>query len=109
MGRRVALPAVVLSLAMGVAPSEAQVKEVVVGVMYPMTGPAAQIGIDHRHAVEVAVDIVNNKHDNVNLPLAKTEALPGLGGAKIRAIFADHHGKPEVGQGEAERLITQEN
>jgi len=80
----------------------------VVGVLYPMTAPAAQIGIDHRHAVEVAIDVVNNRHENVDLPLGKSEGLPGLGGAKIRAIFADHQGKPEVGQGEAQRLITQQ-
>jgi branched-chain amino acid transport system substrate-binding protein len=34
--------------------------------------------------------------------------MPGLKGAKVRLIFSDHQGKPEVGQAEAERLITQE-
>ena len=110
MGRRLILMAALLMVALrfGAGPAGAQVKEVVVGVLYPFTGPAAQIGIDHRHAVEVALDVINNRHDNIALSLAKTEGLPGLGGAKIRAVFADHQGKPEVGQGEAERLITQE-
>jgi branched-chain amino acid transport system substrate-binding protein len=34
--------------------------------------------------------------------------LPGLKGAKVRVVFADHQGKPELGQAEAERLITQQ-
>ena len=34
--------------------------------------------------------------------------MPGLGGAKIRLVFADHQGDPQKGRAEAERLITQE-
>ena len=34
--------------------------------------------------------------------------MVGLGGAKISIIVVDHQGKPEVGQSETERLITQE-
>jgi branched-chain amino acid transport system substrate-binding protein len=34
--------------------------------------------------------------------------MPGLKGARVRLIFSDHQGKPELGQAEAERLITQE-
>ena len=82
-------------------------KEVLIGVLYPLTGSVAQAGADVLAAVETAVDIVNNKHD-LNLPLARTEGLPNLGGAKIRLIVADHQGKPEIGRGEAERLITNE-
>ena len=39
----------------------------------------------------------------------KLKGMSGLpGGAKVRLVFIDHQGKPEVGQAEAERLITQE-
>src|SRR6266508_4883620 len=85
----------------------AQPKEVVIGVLYPLTGPTAQAGIDSKTAAELAVEIVNGKHD-LDLPLARTEGLPNLGGAKVRLIVVDHQGKPELGQSEAERLITQE-
>ena len=34
--------------------------------------------------------------------------MPGLGGAKITIVVVDHQGKPDVGQSETERLITQE-
>ena len=51
--------------------------------------------------------VINKNHD-FDLPLAKGEGLPGLGGAKIRLVFADHQGDPQKGRAEAERLITQE-
>jgi branched-chain amino acid transport system substrate-binding protein len=85
----------------------AQAREVVIGVLYPLSGPVAQAGVDARAAVEIAVDIVNGRHER-DLPLARTEGLPNLGGAKVRCIYVDHQGKPELGQSEAERLITQE-
>lgn len=89
-------------------PASAQApKEVVIGVLYPLSGPVAQVGIDSVNAVKLAVEIINGKH-TLNLPLAKTEGLPNLGGAKIRIVTVDHQGKPDVGQAEAERLITQE-
>jgi len=85
----------------------AQGREVVIGVLYPLSGPVAQAGVDARAAVETAADIVNTRHD-LDLPLARTEGLPGLGGAKLRLVIVDHQGKPELGQSEGERLITQE-
>ena len=84
----------------------AQQQEVVIGALYPLSGASAQIGIDAKHAFETALDIVNNVHD-IDLPLAKTAGLPGLGGAKIRIVYADHQGDPQTGRAEAERLITQ--
>jgi branched-chain amino acid transport system substrate-binding protein len=84
-----------------------QSPEVVIGVLYPMTGPSAQIGIDAINVMKVAADIVNNDV-NVNLPLGKGIGLPRLGGAKVRIVPVDHQGKPEIGLAEAERLITQE-
>lgn len=83
-------------------------KEVVIGVLYPLSGPVAQVGKDAVAAVNTAVEIANTTKEGLNLPLAESEGLPNLGGAKVRVVVVDHQGKPEVGQGEAERLITQE-
>ena len=86
----------------------AQPKEVVIGVLYPMTGPNAQPGIDDKPVIEIGADIANGV---VDLPFPfyqKLKGMPGLKGAKVRLVFADHQGKPELGQSEAERLITQE-
>jgi branched-chain amino acid transport system substrate-binding protein len=85
----------------------AQTKEVVIGVLYPMTGPVAQIGIDAVNVIKVAVEIINDDV-NINVPLGKGVGLPRLGGAKVRVVVVDHQGKPDLGLAEAERLITQE-
>ncbi|MBI3636769.1 MAG: ABC transporter substrate-binding protein [Candidatus Rokubacteria bacterium] len=98
---------VIAGLTLVGAPATAQVKEVVIGVLYPLSGNAAQVGLDSVNAVKLAADIVNTNVD-LNVPLGKGEGLPGLGGAKIRLIIVDHQGKPDVGQAEAERLVTQE-
>ncbi|WP_407518697.1 ABC transporter substrate-binding protein [Methylobacterium oryzisoli] len=90
----------------GLRPARAA-DEVVVGVLYAMSGASAQVGVDARHAIETALDIVNADHA-LDLPLAKGTGLPGLGGAKIRLVFADHQGDPQKGRAEAERLITQD-
>ena len=82
-------------------------QEVVVGAVFPLSGPNAQIGVDAKAAMEVVMDIVNNATD-LDLPTAKAAGLVGLGGAKLRVIFADHQGDPQKGRSEAERLITQE-
>jgi branched-chain amino acid transport system substrate-binding protein len=84
-----------------------QPSEVVIGVIYPFSGASAQIGVDAQHAFNTAADIINSVYD-LDLPLAKTSGLPGLGGAKVRLVFADHQADPQKGRAEAERLITQE-
>ena len=81
--------------------------EIVIGVIYPMSGASAQIGVDARHALETATAIVNGKFD-LDLPTAQNEGLANLGGARIRLVVADHQGDPQKGRAEAERLITQE-
>ncbi len=84
-----------------------QAEEVVIGVIYPLSGPVAQVGKDAVSAINTAVQIINEKHD-LDMPLAKGAGLTGLNGAKIRIIVGDHQGKPDVGQGETERMINQE-
>lgn len=81
--------------------------EIRIGVIFPLTGPAASTGQVLLEGVKLAADIVNTKN-NLNMPLAKTIGLPNLKGAKIKIIPGDHQGKPEIGMAEAERLITQE-
>ncbi|WP_322517923.1 ABC transporter substrate-binding protein [Rhodopseudomonas palustris] len=87
--------------------ARAQAKEVVIGVIYPLSGASAQIGVDAQKAFQTAAELINNKYD-YDLPLARDEGLPGLGGAKVRLVFADHQADPQKGRAEAERLITQE-
>lgn len=105
--RQVVLLGGAAALTLSSRPLLAQASEVVIGAVYPMTGASAQIGVDARHALETAAEIVNNAYD-LDLPAAKNAGLAGLGGAKIRLVFADHQGDPQKGRAETERLITQE-
>src|SRR6476659_10668470 len=99
---------VLACVAMFSAAASAQAQqEVKIGVLYPLSGPTAQIGVDAVAAVKTVIEIVNGGAD-LPLALAKNKGLPGLGGAKVTVIVVDHQGKPEVGQSETERLITQE-
>lgn len=90
----------------GIAQAQAP-REIVIGAIYPMSGSSAQVGIDARHAIETAVEIVNGDHA-IDLIGAKGTGLAALGGAKIRVVFADHQADPQKGRAEAERLITQD-
>ena len=90
------------------APAFAQ-QEVRIGVIYPLTGPGASSGAEMKKAMELAADVVNSGAKGIpNLPFAAGGGLPGLKGAKIKLIFGDHQGNPQVGASETERLITQE-
>jgi branched-chain amino acid transport system substrate-binding protein len=100
------------ALAAGPAAAE-QPKEIVVGAIYPFSGPSGQIGVDAQHAFNTAADIVNGVYKDKaldGLPLANSDTggLPGLGGAKIKLVFADHQSDPQKGRAEAERLVTQQ-
>lgn len=82
-------------------------KVVQVGAIYPLTGSLAPTGESMKQAIELAQEIVNQEYD-LNLPLAQSAGLPGLGGARIEITFADHAGDPEQGAMEAQRLIDEE-
>ena len=107
LNRREALAgAAALAASFGTAHAQAA-DEIVVGAVFPMSGSTAQTGVDARNAIETALAIINEKTD-LELPLAKDAGLPGLGGKKIKVVFADHQGDPQKGRAEAERLITQD-
>lgn len=99
--------AVVAVLLLAVQPGWAAEKVVRVGALYPLSGPSASSGRDAKAGLELALEIINGKHD-LDLPLARTAGLPNLGGARLEYVLVDHQGKPDVGLAEAERLITHE-
>src|SRR5579871_4651013 len=74
-------------LAIGAGPARAA-DDVVIGALYPMTGPNGVVGIDAKAAMETAAEIINGNHD-VPMLLGKGGGLSNLGGAKVRLIFDD--------------------
>uniref|UniRef100_Q07QZ2 Extracellular ligand-binding receptor n=1 Tax=Rhodopseudomonas palustris (strain BisA53) TaxID=316055 RepID=Q07QZ2_RHOP5 len=107
LNRRQMLLGGAASVAMLPLAARAQTSEVVIGVIYPLSGASAQIGVDAQKAFETAAELINSNND-YDLPLARGVGLPGLGGAKVRLVFADHQADPQKGRAEAERLITQD-
>jgi branched-chain amino acid transport system substrate-binding protein len=80
-----------------------------IGVIFPLSGNAGAAGTSAKDAVELAAEIVNTAHPELQgIPLAESAGLPGLGGAKIELVIADHQGNPATGQQQTLRLITQE-
>jgi branched-chain amino acid transport system substrate-binding protein len=75
--------------------------------LWPLSGSNATQGNDVLHGAQLAVDIVNNAYPDLDLPLAKTAGLSGLGGAKLTLVTGDTQGKPDVGASEVDRLVTQ--
>src|SRR4030042_6929410 len=80
-------------------------KEVKIGVLYPLSGALATIGRDLKRAAEMTAELVNKKNPDIDMLMAKWGGIPGLGGAKLKLIFADHRGEPDRGADLAKRLI----
>ncbi len=100
----------VLCLLLGFGPGAGSViaaeKIIKIGTIFPLTGPVATAGQRCQAAVQTAVEIINNRHPEIKVPLAKQAGI--LGGYKIVLVHADSQGKPDVGKAEAERLLKQE-
>jgi branched-chain amino acid transport system substrate-binding protein len=84
----------------------AEEKIIKIGTVFPLTGPVALAGQRCKAAVETAVEVINNAHPDIQVPLAAQEGV--LDGYKFVLVHADHQGKPDVGKSEAERLFDQE-
>lgn len=67
---------------------------VVIGGVYPLSGPFAPFGTGDKQAIELAVEEIN-----------ANGGIKSLGGAKIELVFADSEGDPKVAMTAAERLI----
>jgi branched-chain amino acid transport system substrate-binding protein len=76
-----------------------------IGAIYPLTGGSAAAGRELRAGVELAVELANNAMPDINIPMAKSEGITSLGGAKIEILFKDHEGNPTLGADLAKKLI----
>ncbi|HLH89535.1 MAG TPA: ABC transporter substrate-binding protein [Xanthobacteraceae bacterium] len=107
MRRTALLAAAAVAAALMTGPAVAA--DVKIGAVYPLSGNAANAGRSALAAIQLAVDIVNNKYPDLTaLPSVGQGGLTNLGGAKIVLVSADHQGNPAEGQSQTLRLITQE-
>lgn len=108
--RKVAIFAAIAILAVCLAPAMALAapKEIKIGVIYPLTGPAAAAGRELRAGAELAAKIANASIADIDMTMAKNAGIKSLGGAKIKLIFKDHQGNPQMGADLAKKLILDE-
>ncbi len=100
--------ALALSLSATLAGARAE-DAVKIGAIYPLSGNAASAGTSSKAGIELAAQIINEKHPELgDLTLAAGEGLTNLGNAKVEVVFADNQGSPAAGQNQALRLITEE-
>lgn len=78
---------------------------IIVGAIYPTT----VAGSDARNAVATALDIVNGKHERLQVVMGAGEGLERLGGAKLSVVLADDGEDPEKASIAAEHLIVDEH
>jgi len=76
----------------------ADVKEVKIGFVWPLTGGSATIGQQHDDGARMAIEEIN-----------ANGGIKSLGGAKIVAVVTDSETKPDVGSSRVEQLVTKDN
>lgn len=81
--------------------------EVKVGMVWPITGSITYLGNLCKTVTDLGADLVNESYD-IDSPgdIFRSKGFPNLGGSKVRFIYADDEGNPDVGRSGAERLIT---
>jgi branched-chain amino acid transport system substrate-binding protein len=72
---------------------KAQVPNIKVGILHPVTGPLAYSGTQGRSGAMIALAAINN-----------SGGIKSMGGAKLEAVLGDAQSKPDVGAAEVERM-----
>jgi len=102
------LSLVILSIVGSASSVFAQDNVVKVGVVVPLSGNLATTGNLLKQSMELAVEVVNNKYEDLSVPMAGTEGFPNFNGAKLELIFLDDQSNPEKSMGSVDQLISQE-
>ncbi len=105
--RQLLAGAAAIGVGTGFARRARAAEEIKIGAVFPLSGNAAAIGQDAKHALETMADIINGDHD-IPMLLGKGGGLSGLAGARVRLLFADSQNNPQIARSAAERFITED-
>lgn len=100
-----ALVLALAALATRMAPA-ANVQEVLIGDLLPLTGNFASLGQQYLWSAQTVEDIVNNDYPDLQVPLGPGKGFPGLGGAPMKLIVRDDQSRGDLARTIAEQLIT---
>jgi branched-chain amino acid transport system substrate-binding protein len=81
-------------------------KEVLIGVLLPLTGNFASLGQQYLWANQTVEDIVNNDYADLTVPLGPGKGFPGLGGATLKLVVRDDQSRGDLARSLVEQLIT---
>ena len=84
----------------------ADVTEVLIGSVLPLTGNFASLGQQYLWAMQTAEDIVNNDYADLPVPLGPGKGFPALGGAPMKLIVRDDQSRGDQARTIVEQLIT---
>ena len=84
----------------------ANVQEVLIGELLPLTGNFASLGQQYLWAGQTVEDIVNNDYPDLAVPLGPGKGFSGLGGAKMTLVVRDDQSRGDLARTMAEQLIT---
>src|SRR6266496_3955782 len=84
----------------------ANVPEVLIGEVLPLTGNFASLGQQYLWAGQTVEDIVNNDYADLAVPLGPGKGFSGLGGAPMKLVVRDDQSRGEQARTLAEQLIT---
>jgi branched-chain amino acid transport system substrate-binding protein len=110
--RRVSAVLTAITLLLGIAVlasrtvPAANVQEVLVGELLPLTGNFASLGQQYLWAGQTVEDIVNNDYADLTVPLGPGKGFPGLGGATLKLVVRDDQSRGDLARALAEQLIT---
>lgn len=110
--RRVSAVLTAITLLLGIAVlasrtvPAANVPEVLIGDVLPLTGNFASLGQQYLWAAQTVEDIINNDYADLTVPLGPGKGFPGLGGAPAKFIVRDDQSRGDLARTIAEQLIT---
>lgn len=91
--------AAVSLLATGCTTPEPPPGPLVVGVLAPLTGPGSDTGPETVRGAQLAVEVVNNPHPDLPVPLGPEAGLPRRGRAVLTLATADTGGRSDTATG----------
>jgi branched-chain amino acid transport system substrate-binding protein len=81
-------------------------KDVLIGILLPLTGNFATLGQQYLWANQTVEDIVNNDYPDLTVPLGPGKGFSGLGGAPMKLVVRDDQSRGDLARTLVEQLVT---
>lgn len=86
-----------------------QISNVNIAIITDVAGKKTSVGTDAVRGAQLAVELINQAHPEVPLPLAASTGLPGLGEATLTLITSDSQGDPQQASDNTASVVEEQN